>query len=134
MAFIAMQSMSLFASAQSDPDWPWAKFEDPKLLTVHFVCDAGTSEYKSYLDTPHTFTGITIKVKGGMYYLYSPNPNSMSPVVYSYAEKAPRQYYEVTRSERDQVLRVAAPQLYQAMRGSKDGCTIILGGSQRKSD
>ncbi|MDP2598812.1 MAG: hypothetical protein Q8P49_03215 [Candidatus Liptonbacteria bacterium] len=135
IAVAIMLCMPLLASAQADPAWPWDKFEDQKLLTVHIVCDAGTSEYKSYLNTPHTFTGMTIKVKGGMYYMYSPNPNSMSPIVYSYIEKEPARFFEVTRSERDQAIGVAAPQLYGAISsGSMTGCTVILDGSQRKSE
>ena len=134
-AVVAMLSAPLLAVAQSDPAWPWVKFEDPKLLTVHLVCDGGTSEYKSYLNTPHTFTGMTIKVKGHMYYMYSPNPNSMSPMVYSYEEKQPARFFEVTRSERDDTLRVAAPQLWQAMsHGPSAGCNVILNGSQKKSN
>ena len=134
IASVSIFSVSMFVSAQADPAWPWDKFEDPKLLRVHFVCDVNTSEYKSYLNSPHTFTGMTIKIKGGMYYMYSPNPNSMSPVVYSYIEKKPGRFFEVTQSERDEAIRVAAPQLYQAMSGSSTlGCTIILDGSQRDS-
>ncbi len=134
LAGVAIAGAWSCASAQVDPSWALRNFEDPKLLTVHIRCDAGTSEYKSYLDTPHTFTGITIKWKGGMFYVYSPNPNSMSPTTYTYTKSGGR-HNEVARQERDQILKAEAPQLYEAMSsGASSRCTIIRDGSQRKSE
>lgn len=133
---VAMAGMWTCGAAQANPTWAWRNFEDPKLLTVHFTCDAGTSEFKSYMDTPQTFTGITIKWKGGTFFVYSPNPNSMSPITYTYVKKVGGLVRsEVTRHERDQTLMAEAPQLYEAMStGSTESCMIILDGSQRKTE
>jgi len=135
LAGVAMAGAWSYASAQADPTWAWRNFEDPKLLTVHFTCDAGTSEFKSYMDTPQTFTGITIKWKGGTFFVYSPNPDSMSPITYTYVKKVGGLLRsEVARHERDRIIRAEAPQLYEAMSaGSTESCKIILDGSQRKS-
>jgi len=133
IAAVAILGVSLFVAAQN-ASTPWEhNFENPKHLTVHFNCDMGTSEYKSYLNVPHTYTGITMKFRGGVFYVYSPNPDSMSPITFSYLKKNWGPLHEVSQGERDAILQVEAPQLYKTMSTGEDikGCTMFLDGTEK---
>ncbi|OGZ95235.1 MAG: hypothetical protein A3A28_00585 [Candidatus Sungbacteria bacterium RIFCSPLOWO2_01_FULL_47_32] len=130
---VAGMSLSACGANANSSAMPWGQdFEKPELLTVHFRCDEESSEYKSYMNNPRTFTGITIKFKGGVYYVYSPNPNSVSPASSSFLKKDGENPEKVSREGRDLVLESQAPKLFAAMStGYVGSCIILLNGSER---
>lgn len=136
IALVGVLGVSSFACSTNNntlSTLPWAQdFEKPELLTVHFRCGQESSEYKSYLDTPQTFTGITMKFKGGTFYVYSSNPNSMSPITESVLKSDDGKLHKVSQDERDRTLANKAPLLYKVMQtGSAEACTILLDGTEK---
>ena len=123
-------------SAQNPNPYPWGPdFEkDGKLLGVT-TCDTGATQFKSY-DGPtieresvgikyktKLYTGMTISVKGKvLYYIFSPNPSSMSPITFSFRRGDDGKLTEISEGNRDSNLKRETPNLYALFDKRKNDC------------
>lgn len=115
--------------------FPWGEnFEKPELLAGTLWCDARQTAFATYLGAVRSpdgrdneFVGITISIKGKTkFYIYSPNPDSMSPMTFSFSKSDDGSYKEISRGERDRLLSMEAPNLYAEFFGNENDCVNEL--------
>jgi len=123
-------SPTIFATG----DLPWGKnFEKPELLVGTLWCDARQTAFATYQGSRSSkvrremeFTGLTISISGKTkFHIYSPNPDSMSPITFSFFKDDNGSYKEISRGERDQRLSKEAPNLHAMFYGKKNDCVNV---------
>jgi len=95
-------------------------------LTLTRTCDSGATQFHSYdiNDRGYLGWGMTIVVNDKIrYYIYSPNPNSMSPITWTFAVGGDGSLEEISRQERDANLKTETPNLYALLINAKNDCT-----------
>jgi len=92
------------------------------------TCDDGATRLSIY-EGPDTdrdtgsYWGLTISINNEVrYYIFSPNPDSMSPITLSFLKDNDGKLRKVTSAERDKQLRIDAPNLYGYFYGKKNDC------------
>ena len=128
--------ISGIASAQNTSPYPWGPdFQKKGKLLGTTTCDVGSTQFKSY-DGPTVekteagfkyktklYTGMTISVKGKvLYYIFSPNPNSMSPITFSFRRSNDGKLIEISQENRDNNLKKETPNLFALFEEKKNDC------------
>jgi len=96
------------------------------VLTLTRTCDSGATKFHSYdiNDRGYPGLGMTIVINNKIrYYIYSPNPNSMSPITWTFAVGGDGSLEEISRHERDANLKTEAPNLYALLIETENDCT-----------
>lgn len=100
----------------NEKNYPWGPdFMNEGTLGQITTCDGGATEYRSYDrdDDNDSYWGATISINGEVrYYIFSPNPYSMSPITFSFVKDEGGKLREITQDARDKLLRLNAPNLY----------------------
>ena len=105
--------------AQGIPD-----FVSEGILRGTSTCDSGATKFSSYHHVASRGRGMTIAVNGKVrYYIFSPNPDSMSPITWTFAVETSGGLKDISRQERDENLRTEAPNLHAIFFGRKNDCT-----------
>lgn len=109
-------------------EFPWGiDFVNEGRLIGVTKCDKGATEFKSYVgemgcdqETP-SYRGMTVSINGAVrYYIFSPNPNSMSPIVMNFEKSEDGNLREVSSKKRDEVIKAEAPNLYALFVGEEN--------------
>ncbi len=135
LVLFVFTASSLVIAQDKDP-YPWGPdFEKIDQLVSALSCDANKTLFKTYEGptiekqsgyTKYTYTGITISVRGEvLYYIFSPNPDSLSPIMLSFRRENNRELKEISESERNARLKQEAPNLLAEMNGKRSDCKII---------
>jgi len=123
-AVALLVAASFFSPVFAQTKLPWGEnFEKEEFFVGTIWCDARQTAYRVYKGTDIAFTGITISIKGVMrFYVYSPNPDSMSPITFSYSKERDGSYREVSQGERNGLLSIEAPNLYALFHRQTHDC------------
>lgn len=123
LGLVAVVGAAIAISVQIIPPWGH-EFEKEELLTFVMRCDAGKAIFKEYrgirgknLLEKQSFTGMTISINGNTkYYVYSPNPDSMSPITWSFTKNY-GVYSAISMEERDSRVSKEAPNMGALLTG-----------------
>ena len=99
--------------------YPWGPdFVKEGTLVGITTCDSGATKFSSY-NGPNReggvglYRGMIITIRDEVRcYIFSPNPNSMSPITSSFMRDEDGKLSNVTSDERDKLLKVEAPNLF----------------------
>ncbi len=127
-------------SAQGTSPYPWGSenFEKDGQLIEVITCDAGKTKFRTYEGPTiekqfgeikykiKSYTGITISVNDKvLYYIFSPNPSSMSPMTFSYRKDSGGKLIELSMDDRNIRLKKEAPNLGHVLNeGKKGDCQV----------
>jgi len=94
------------------------------VLLKTITCDSGMTKYNRY-DVGDRGKGVTIVIdKKARYYIFSPNPYSMSPITLTFVVNADGYMEEISRQKRNTNLEIETPNLYALLvKKEKNDCT-----------
>lgn len=86
------------------------------------TCDSGATKFSSY-DVGDRGWGMTIAIDDKIrYYIFSPNPDSMSPITWTLVADASGNLKRISMQERNSNLKTEAPNLYALFTNTKNDC------------
>jgi hypothetical protein len=86
------------------------------------TCDSGATVFSSY-NVDNGGRGITITVNNNiLYYIFSPNPDSMSPITWTFTVDDSGNLIGIPGQERDENLKTEAPQLHSLFHEKENDC------------
>ena len=100
---------------------------DGELVKI-LTCDKDVTQFKEYKEKDNEggvgpSLVMTIAIKNVLrYYVFSPNPNSMSPITFSYAKNFNGKFRKISEGDRDANLSREAPNLFASGQFQDNDC------------
>lgn len=140
MTALILSLLVIIVIASRNNSHPWGEdFENKGKFLGTTYCDAGSTQFKAYDGptverqgagfkyTTKLYTGMTITVNAitlprVLYYIYSPNPDSISAVTFTFKKNYFGRLKEISQEDRDNNLKKETPNLWALLEGGQSDC------------